>query len=78
MIFKAPTPELEEIQTYTEEVTASHVPWFQQGDNGEWQHNRRWPTVPHIAPMSSFIPVTIDVTLIGYTAVVIGLGLLLF
>jgi hypothetical protein len=76
MILRAPTPELEEIQTYTEEVTASHFPWFQQGDNGEWEHDRRWPTVPEIAPLSSLIPLSIDITLIGYTAVVMGLGLL--
>jgi len=77
-MFRAPTPELEEINAYTEEVTASHFPWFQQGDNGEWERNRRWPTVPHIAPLNTLVPATIDLTLIGYTAVVVGLGLLLF
>ena len=77
MRFAAPLPELEEIGHTPEEVTASHFQWFQRGNLGHSERDQFWPTVPKVERLNTIIPATIDLAFIGYSAVIVGLALLI-
>jgi hypothetical protein len=62
----------------SEEVTASHRPWFNKGDRDDYEVDRRWPTVPRMEPLPGRIfPVTIDLTLLIVVGIVVGAILIL-
>jgi len=70
--------ELDATPVSSEEVTASHRPWFSKGDRDEYEVDRRWSTIPKIEALPSRIfPVTIDLTLLIVAGIVVGAILLL-
>jgi hypothetical protein len=74
---KSPEP-LETSPLSSEEVTASHGPWFSKGDRDDYEVDRQWPTVPRVDGLAKrLFPLTIDVTLLVYVGIVVGAVLIL-
>jgi len=72
-----PLAELEAAPMSSEEVTASHRPWFNKGDQDDYEVDRRWPTVPRVEPLSKqILPITFDLSLVFYIGIVVGAVLL--
>ena len=73
-----PVVELDATPLTSEEVTASHRPWFSKGAQDNYEVDRRWPTVPRAEGLTKrLFPMTIDFTLIVYVAIVVGTVLIL-
>lgn len=73
-----PLTELDATPLCSEEVTASHGPWFKKGDQDNYEVDRRWPTVPRAEGLTKrLFPMTIDLSLFVYVAIVVGAVLIL-